>query len=399
MEHKTISDKKFDFKNKYKLILIFVFITGIIGTIIGISQTHDHGVRAWANFLLNNFFFLAIALSAVVFLAVHNLGVSGWQVSLQRVPEAMSSFLNIGSVLMLIILAGLIFGLHHLYHWAHLEHSDPILELKKAYLNTGFFTLRSLSYLAGWVIFGMLLRKYSLLQDSGDELAYHKKIGNTSGLFIVFFAVTSSMSAWDWIMSLDPHWFSTLFGWYIFSGFLVSGIASIILITLILKSMGYMQHVNKEHLHDLGKYLFGFSILWAYLWFSQFMLIWYGNVPEETAYFIPRTHEFKTLFLANLVINFAFPFLALMTRNSKRISWYLGIVAIVVLIGHWLDYYIAIMPGTVGGDAQMGILEVGMTIAYIGLFLFTAFTWLNKKSVVPMKHPFLQESLEYHTQY
>jgi len=340
-----------------------------------------------------------ISLCGVVFLVLHSLGTSGWQVSIQRVPEAISTFLPVGGLLMFILLIGMWFNLNHIYQWAHTDHSDKILEMKKAFLNMPFFSLRTVFYIGGWSLFAHFMRKNSILQDSDPDLKYFKRNNTLSGIFIVFFAITSSAAAWDWVMSIDPHWYSTLFGWYIFSGLLVSGIATIILIVLLLKKGGYLPNVNKEHLHDLGKYLFAFSILWTYLWFSQYMLIWYGNLPDETIYFIQRLKEFRILFFVNLIVNFAFPLLALMTRNSKRASIVLAIVAIGLIIGHWIDFYLMIMPGTLGPKAGIGFIEIGMTLGYIGLFLGVVLNTLSKSNLVPLNHPYYKESLDYHTQY
>jgi hypothetical protein len=199
-------------------------------------------------------------------------------------------------------------------------------------------------------------------------------------------------------MSIDAHWFSTLYGWYIFSGLFVSGTAVIILITLVLRRAGFLPHVNMEHLHDLGKYLFAFSIFWMYLWFSQYLLIWYGNLPEETVYYVERLSEFRVLFYTNLVINFLLPFLLLMARNSKRTTWILGFVAVTVFVGHWIDFYLLVMPG-VGEIAIIGLTEIGMTLLFSGIFLAVVFRALSKASLVPKKHPYYEESITYHTQY
>jgi hypothetical protein len=393
-------EQLFDFKTKYKIIFIILIVAGIAAVIAGLFLSDHHASsRLWANVLLNTVYFISISLCGVVFIVIHILGDSGWQVSIQRVPEAMSMFLPVGSIFMLIILGGLIFNYHHLYHWVHPDPDDKILQMKSAYLNIPFFSIRTIIYLGGWIIFARLLRKASTDEDRDANVKYFNRSNILAGLFIVFFAITSSMSAWDWLMSLDPHWFSTLFGWYVFSGLLAGGTAVILLITIFLKSAGYLPHVNKEHLHDLGKYLFGFSVFWAYLWFSQYMLIWYGNLPEETIYFIERLKNYNTFFLLNVFINFFFPFLALMTRNSKRIPIILAFVAFVAFIGHWLDFYLLVMPGTLDENPGIGIPEIGMTAIFAGIFLFVVFRSLTKANLVPKNHPYLKESLDYHTQY
>lgn len=391
-------ESKFKFTLKFKIPVFILIAIGLVAVISALFFQHDHGSRFWSNFHLNTVYAIMISLCGMVFLAIHSLGTSGWQTGIQRIPEAMSSFLPVGAIFMLIVILGMIFDWNHLFHWVHPE-GDKVLEAKKAYLNIPFFTIRSIIYFGGWIALSRWWRKASLQQDMDESLKHFRKTNIIAGIFIVFFAVTSSMSAWDWLMSLDPHWFSTLFGWYVFSGLLVSGMAVIILLVILLKKTGYMPHVNKEHLHDLGKYLFAFSVLWMYLWFSQYMLIWYGNIPEETVYFIQRLEGFNTLFYINLIINFAFPFLVLMTRNSKRIPLVLVFTSIVLLAGHWIDFYLLVMPGTMGAEAQIGFVEIGMTLGFMGLFLLVVLTALTKANLIPLNHPYLKESYKYHTQY
>jgi len=392
-------EKKFSFSGRYKSVPLILALAGIITMVFILFTGHDHGSRFWSNFLLNNVFFVFIALSGMVFLSLHALGTSGWQTSIQRIPEAMTTFLPVGFILMMILLFGMWTGHNHVYHWTHPEPGDTLIEMKKPYLNLPFFSFRAILYLSGWTLFAWLWRKNSLLQDSDNDFKYFKRTNTIGAAFMVFFAITSSMAAWDWIMSVDPHWFSTLFGWYVFSSLLVCGIAVMILLVLFLKWRGFLPHVNKEHIHDLGMYLFAFSVFWAYLWFSQYMLIWYGNLPEETTYYVERLTNFRTLFFLNLILNFLVPFLALMARNSKRMPLNLALAAIVVFAGHWVDFYLMIMPASAGEHARIGLPEIGMTIGYAGLFLFVFFRAFSRADNVPRNHPYFKESFEYHTQY
>ncbi len=388
-------ENKFLFTSKAKVPFYMLMVIGILAAIIGLA-TYGFGNRFWANILLNNYYFLALALGGVFFVAVHAIAESGWHTSVQRIPEAMGAFIPVAGILMLIMI---IFGNHYLYPWTHKEHLDPVLEGKSGYLNMPFFIIRFFVYFAGWTALSYFMRKNSLQQDLDTDLKYFKRHNTFSALFIVFFAITVVTSSWDWLMSIDAHWFSTLYGWYILSGLMVSSVAMIILIILALRIAGLMKHINKEHLHDLGKYLFGFSIFWAYLWFSQYLLIWYGNLPEETIYYFDRLSHFNGLFYVNIIFNFAAPFLVLMTRNSKRTSWILGIAAILVFIGHWIDYYQAIIPGVVGKENGIGWFEVELTLGYLGLFIFIVLRALSRANIVPVHHPFFKESLEYHTNY
>lgn len=382
-------DQTFDFKQKYKVVFGILFGIGVLSLLYAVFSTSP--ARIWANILLNNFYFLAFALVGFVFISVHVIGQAGWHTAIQRVPEAMGAFLPVAGALMIVFLI----GAHDVYHWLT-NHTDPVYEAKAAYLNMPFFIIRMVFYFGGWLFLGWKLRSLSLKSDLDEDLKYFRHSIYYAGAFLVFFAVTSSSSAWDWIMSIDAHWYSTLFGWYIFISIFVSGIAVIILLVIFLKSQGYLPHVSKEHLHDLGKYLFGFSIFWMYLWFSQFMLIWYANIPEETTYFIQRVEGFNFLFYANIIINFFAPFLILIHRRAPRMQSLMIAGALIVVIGHWIDLYLAIMPGALGEESAIGIPEIGLTIGYAGLFLWVVFRALSRANLVPVNHPYFRESLEYH---
>ena len=273
---------------------------------------------------------------------------------------------------------------------------DKLIAGKKAYLNDGFFILRSIIYLGLWSFIAFMLRKFSKAQDKDGDIKWYNKTRTWSAVFLVIWAVSSSMMAWDWVMSLDPHWYSTLFGWYNFISLFVASLCTIILILIYLKNKGYMVLLNENHLHDLGKYVFGFSIFWTYLWFSQFMLIWYGNLPEETAWFLERKREYGLLFLPNLFINFLVPFLVLMRRDAKRNLTVLTVVASILIIFHWVDFFLMIMPSTIGADWGIGYFEIGMVLFFAGMFLYITFNELSKLSLMPAKHPMYKESLDHH---
>lgn len=392
-----MENQTFILTKKFSTITFVMIAIGLLT--LGASYFAGVGLdRIAANLLLNTYYFLAIGLIGLFIVAVHTIAESGWHTSIQRIGEAMSTFIPVaGLLLFLLFISG---GLHLIYDWTHKDHLDEILLKKVAYLNEPFFYIRFLVYFIIWISLAYFIRKNSKQLDQFGDLKYFRKLKIFSAIFVVTLAVTSVTSAWDWLMSIDAHWFSTLYGWYVFSSMLASGTAVLIIILFMLKQMGYMDHVNHEHIHDLGKYLFGFSIFWAYLWFSQYMLIWYANIPEETIYFYERHKNFSTIFYVNLILNFLVPFLALMTRNSKRGSLILLPVALIVFIGHWLDLYQLIMPGAVGGEnAAIGLPEIGITIGYAGLFLLVVFRSLTKAPLVPKNHPFFKESFEYHTQY
>ncbi len=368
---------------------------------------HQMENKPWANLLVNNFFFLAISLGALFFLAVQYAAQAGWTVVILRVLEAMSQFLWLPMlILLLIVLAGVgHFGGNHIWHWMAEGIMDPesanydsIIAGKQAYLNGPFFIIRTLVYFIGWVGAAMLLRKLSKKNDmTGVDYAKNwVKTRNLSAGFLVFFAVTSSTSAWDFIMSIDTHWFSTLFGWYVFAGMFVSALTVLMLIVLYLKSKGYLEQVNKSHIQDMAKFMFAFSIFWTYLWFSQYMLIWYSNIPEEVTYYMIRFREYKGLFITMLAMNFLFPVLVLMSRDSKRNFGFILVAGITMIIGHWLDVYIMIYPGSVGVNWSIGLINIGTFLGFAGLFIFVVFRSLAKAPLMPENHPMYIESKYHH---
>jgi len=392
---------------------IVMILIGIISCILAF-WTDRHGdhpfAHAWTNILFNNYFFLGISLFAVFFVALQYVAEAGWSIILKRVPEAIMTFLPYTSVVMLfiVITAVLHFGGNHIYHWLEpgimtegSPNYDYIIAGKEPYLNATFFLIRSFLYVIIWVYCARRLRQISLEGDLEGEIgekSYWKGL-RVSGWFIVLFAVTSSTAAWDWIMSIDTHWFSTLFGWYIFSEWATIGFASILLMTLLLNKQGYLRHLNDSHIHDLGKWLFAFSIVWTYMWFSQFMLIWYANIPEEVIYHMERieldNYRFLTWF--SIGINFIVPALFLMSRDAKRNKNRLIFVCIVVLIGHWINSYLLFAPGTLHEHGHLGILEIGLGVGFLGLFIKVVLNSLSKRDIEIKHHPFLDESQNLHT--
>jgi hypothetical protein len=231
-----------------------------------------------------------------------------------------------------------------------------------------------------------------------DNTQYWYKSRSLSTWFLLFFAVSSSVSAWDWIMSIDPHWFSTMFGWYVFASWWVTGLAVIILIVVSLKRAGYLKVVNANHLHDLGKFTFAFSIFWTYIWFSQFMLIYYANIPEETIYFLERMDHspYSWIFYVNLIMNFLLPFLLFMTRDSKRQLSTLQLICPIVIVGHWFDFYNMVTPGIMHDKGGIGFIEIGTALIFLAVYLLVVLGSLSKFPLIGKNHPMLQESLHHH---
>ncbi|MCP4311200.1 MAG: quinol:cytochrome C oxidoreductase [Bacteroidetes bacterium] len=384
-------DEQYTFSNKIRNILGIITITGLLLSVAAIFIFKPDSSRIWANVLLNNMLFLGIALGGAFFLAVHRIAWGGWHTALQRIPEALTTFLPVAFLLMGL----LFFGMHDLYHWSQPDLHDPILEGKSAWLNMPFFFVRMVLYFAGWILLTRGMRKQTEALMTSDDIRHHNRRRIFAGLFLVFFAITVSTSSWDWIMSIDAHWFSTIFGWYVFIGMFVSSLAFMIVMIWFLKRAGYLAFIRVDHMHDLAKLLFAFSVFWTYLWFSQYMLIWYGHIPEETAYFVQRNEQIQFIFFLNLGLNFVVPFFGLMKLNMKhKLNWLAG-VAGVVLIGHWIDYYQMIMPGATGMPAGIGLLEIALTVSYTGLFLFIVLRTLASKPLLVKNDPFLEESLHY----
>jgi len=360
---------------------------------------HQQQNRPWSAIYVAAIFFLGLGLGQLFFLAIQYVAQAGWSAGLLRLMEA-QAFTIIIPLMVIAVIALLGLGhIHHMFHWmvegidveGH-DNYDEIIAGKTGYLNPIFFMIRILIYIAGWVWAARLLRKNSLLSDSGDGVAMWKKNRRVSATFIVFYAVTSSTAAWDIIMSIDTHWFSTLFGWYTFAGMFVSSFAAIILVTLYLKSKGLLEWINENHIHDLGKFMFAFSIFWTYLWFSQFVLIWYANIPEEVTYYMQRWEQYKLPFFTMLSLNFILPVLAVMSRPAKRVSGTLVMAAIFVLVGHYMDHYVMIMPGTVGEWYGFGLLELGPILFFAGLFIYVTLNNLAKAPLLHKNHPMIVES-------
>ncbi|WP_223551443.1 quinol:cytochrome C oxidoreductase [Aestuariivivens sp. NBU2969] len=360
-------------------------------------QIHN---RPWSALYVAAFFFMMIALGVLAFYAIQIASQAGWSPVLFRVMEGITSYLLPGA---LIVLAIAILAGDHLFVWMNpdmvnpeSEHFDKLVAGKSGWLNKTGFIIRALLFIGGWSFYRYISRKYSIAQDTAENNSNFKKAFRWSAGFLVFFIYTESMMSWDWIMSVDPHWFSTLFGWYVFASMFVSGITVIALMSIYLKSRGYLEFVNENHLHDVAKFMFAMSIFWTYLWFSQFMLIWYSNIPEEVTYFVSRFNDYKLPFLGMVVLNFVFPILMLMNADYKRIPWFVVMTGIVILFGHYVDIFNMIMPATVGDRWFIGIPEISSILLFAGLFIFIVFTALTKAPLLVQRYPFKKESEEFH---
>lgn len=381
-------DKKVKLSGKFKIAMIILMVIGLVSVAIGFLT--EDGKRAWANLLLNNYYFLSVAIGAMFWLTIQYVTQSGWSSAYIRVPMAMSNYL----IISMILFAIMFLGVHDLYHWSHPEAvaADPILQHKSPYLNVPFFAIRYFVFFSLWVYLAYRIKKLSLKEDLVGGTDLFNKIEFNSKVFIFVFAVSFSLFSIDWLMSLDAHWYSTI---YVVKKFIMAffhGISVITAIVIILYKLGYFPMLTKKHLHDFSRYIWALSLIWGYMWLAQYLLIWYANIPEETIYYIPREMgEYKELFYTELIMNWTFPFFFLMwNRIAKSANWLLFTV-VVLIIGQWVELYMSIMPGTVETHS-ISIIEIGTFIGSFGLFAFVVGNALTKIPIIPKNHPYLVES-------
>ena len=365
---------------------------------------HQLQNRPWSAFYVALFFSLGLSLLVLTFYAIQRVALVGWSVVILRVMEAITANLLPTSIIMVVLLVASVMHLNHLFPWMaegifdpESDKYDAIIDGKSWWMNSTGFIVRSIAYLLIWNAYRFFIRKGSIKEDTAnDSNKTYKNNYNMSVVFLFLFMITESMMSWDWIMGLDPHWFSTLFGWYVLATLLVSAITVIAFVTIYLRSKGAIPGVNDSHIHDLAKFMFGFSVFWTYLWFAQFMLIWYADIPEETTYFVARFTEYKFPFIGMVFMNFVFPILLLLNSDFKSKPWFVFIGGTVILIGHYIDIFVMIMPSTVGAQWSFGIPEISAIFFFVGLFIYTTFSAFARANPIAKGNPFLQESEHYH---
>ncbi len=387
MENKVI------ISSKIKNLTFGLTGIGVIALVIGFI---DDPQRTWANYLLNSYYFLSLAIGASFFLAIQYISQSGWSAMFRRVPEAIGAFVPAGVILLSFVL---IFGTHSIYHWSHADEvaKDALLQHKSPYLNLPFMIIRYLIFVGLWVFMVLLLRKFSLLEDihGGDD--YFKKSEFYSKVFIFILAVTFTLGTIDWIMSINPHWFSTLFSVKNFVSAFFHGSATIVLMVILLNKYGYFPQLNKYHIHDFSRYIFILSIVYGYMWYSQYMLIWYANIPEETVYYAKLIKGgWLFPFYLDIIINWAFPFAFLLLNKIAKNKNALLFTVCLLFIGQWIDMYLQIMPGATGVNS-VGYIEIGSYLGFLGIFAFIVTRALSKAALIPQNHPYLKESMAHKT--
>ena len=416
MEKEKLHLAPYEFTSQKRNFILVTLLIGVLSFGFGFFWDRE---RLWTSYLTSFFFFVSLGLGGIFFLSINYLSGAAWSVSLRRFAEAMSAFLPYacGGGLFLLL------GVHHLYPWldAHAVAEDHLLKLKSVYLNLPFFTLRLLIFLLGWCLFSYFFCRNSLEQDKipgvpgGDEddegneddesdesRAFKAKNKKLSIFFLFFFAASFSFFSVDLLMSLLPHWFSTIFGIYTFAGLIQASTATLILLVIWVRKKGLVRgYLHLDHLHDLGKYLKGFTVFWAYIAFSQFLLIWYANVPEETEFYLIRSqHGWMWISLGLLVFRFLIPFWALLPRGAKRNPKHLVVVCTGLLFMHYIDIYWLIYPNFKGHILQIpSLLEAGIFVGFLGLFLLALQRYLSKHSMIPLKDPKLKDSISHHVTY
>jgi hypothetical protein len=440
-------NNQFVFESKQKTVLGGMMLLGLCCLIATyfIDESGSMHMRFWSNLLHNGTFFTGIGAVALFLYTAKMTAYSGWQTMIKRLWEAFFLFLIVGVCIMGIICIANWAHLTHLYHWNDPEAlaNDALIKHKSAFLNNKWYTLATFGFVGAWIFFALKLRSLSLKEDAEGnygvgDFAIHRQMKVWSAAFLPIFGFTSAAVIWQWLMSIDAHWYSTLYAWYTTASLVVTMFSTTILFIIYLKSKGYLENVTKEHLHDLGKFAFGISVFWTYCWFSQFMLIWYANVGEETQYFKLRMEQYPVLYWGNLIMNFVLPFFILIRNDTKRKNGSLVFAASLIIFGHWMDFFQMIKPGAwhivqehnehaahaahgaegaahghgagheavaqaghhassfVEGFTVPGLLEIGIFVGFAGLFIYTVFHHLSKASLVPVNDPYVQESKAHH---
>ncbi len=381
---------------RMKTVSAVLMFLGLCGFVVGLITDKE---RAWHAYLVGFFYFLSISLGGMFFTAIQHVTKAGWSVNIRRLVEAFGSYLPyaLGTGLVLLM------GSSHLYSWLHPEivAQDELLLHKSGYLNLPFFVIRFAGFFGLWILFGRMLIGKSTQQDNDGNVQWTHQLVPWSVAFLPVFALSYTFFGFDTLMSLEPHWFSTIFGVYTFAGLFQSTMASLILLILYLSHKGLLRgYVDSNHLHDLGKFLFAFTVFWAYIAFSQFMLIWYANLPEETIFYIPRTEKSWLLVtLSLLIFKFIVPFLALLPRWAKRTPSHLAAVSVLILVMQYVDIYWLVYPTLNHEEVVFSFTEILIFLGFLGLFLYAINRFISKYSLVAYRDPRIQESLHHHVVY
>jgi hypothetical protein len=374
---------------------VVVALVGAVGSLV-LASSMEGGVEyLLETYLVSYSLLLGISLGGLFFVMLQHVTRAGWSVVVRRIAEGFAC--NLGPMALLVL--PILWGMHHLYHWSHADAAahDPLLAAKAGFLNPTFFIVRLAIYFTVWTVLSAFFRYTSVAQDSSGDPALTRRMEKVAAPGIVLFALTLNFAAFDLLMSLDPHWYSTIYGVYYFAACVVSFLAVMPKVLVALQSRGLLPNaVTVEHYHDLGKLLFAFVVFWAYIAFSQYMLIWYGNIPEETQWYLKRqTGDWAWVSLALLFGHFVIPFLVLISRFVKRRRMLLAVTGGYMIVMCWLDMYWLVIPEFSPGVARFGLLDVLCWLGLTGVYSLVLYLNLRRSSLIPEQDPRLAESLAF----
>lgn len=393
----NVSPQKFQLDPKLKTAMAALACGGGVLLALGFMVDHE---RAWHAYLVSFFYFTCLAMGGLFFTALQHMASAGWSVNIRRLSEALTAFIPYLIVLGLPIV---FFAGKDLYLWldADVVAADPILTGKAAYLNKTFFAIRFVLFAGAWAFFAKKIVGFSLQQDNDGKDEWTTLALKWSVIFVLFFALSFSFFSVDFLMSLEPHWFSTIFGIYCFAGMFQATLALLCLISMYVIHKGWARGlITIEHVHDLAKYTKAFTVFWAYIAFSQFMLIWYANLPEETIFYLHRSHGgWLYISVGLIVFRFVVPFLALLPRWAKRTPSHLATVCVLILVMQYVDLYWLVYPNYSNEFVAFSWMEIGAFVGFLGGFGLVVTQFLAKYNLLPIKDPRKSESTNHHVVY
>ncbi len=389
----TTDTLQFPADQNLKLPLFAVGIVALLASVVGYFLDHE---QFFFSYLTSFSFFSSIALTALFFVMLQHLTRSHWSVVLRRIPESISANLWMWALFIIPVF----FGMHSLYHWTHADAiaSDPVLQGKQPYLNTTFFIIRQFIYFGIWSFLGWRMYNKSVEMDKTGDWGLQTLLRRTSGPGIFIFVITLAFASFDWLMSLDPHWYSTMFGVYFFAMGFQGMFATLILLVVFLWSRDILKNtIQKSHLYDLGVQLFGFTIFYAYIAFSQFLLIYYANIPEETVWYLERLNGgYEYLAYFYLFGRFVIPFVVLLPKSTKMKPAVVSSMAGLILVSHLVELYWIVMPVLNHHGFHLSWMTltcfIGLGCIFFGLFFHT----FSKQQMIPVNDPKIEESLRKH---
>jgi hypothetical protein len=345
--------------------------------------------QTWANLLLVSNYLVGLALGGLVIVALHYVTGARWSVSLRRLPEALALALPVAGVVLLAALLAVLILHPSLYSWTAPEPAAESSPLRDLWLTWPFFLIRAALYVGVWLVFALAIVRTSRRQDRDGNAALTRRNVRLSAGFLVAFGVTCWLASYDWLMSLEPEWSSTIFGVYNFAGLFLSALAAVTLLAVCLRRQ-LQPFVTADHFHDLGTLLFAFSSFWMYTWFCQYMLIWYTNHPEETSYLTLRWQgDWPVFVLLDLVLGWGIPFVVLLFRSAKRNPYILAVISLLILAGRWVDLFVMIFPSQGQALAIPGLIEAGLMLGAAGVFVLAILHALSGAPLVPVNDPAL----------